>query len=755
MQYLGDKITVIDEQVRKGRNKVRSWTYGYHEAIDTVIISKDGTLGDVYNVCGINIGLPEKPPHKEIINWDKTQANQIWKREELPEGLDKKSWKQARFKEYIADQFTKRDQGVWIYLNGIPVYLTGTYWFFIQWTAIEEGYPALRIIQNELMIFWEACKADKRCFGMVYVKNRRIGASSMAVAELLETGTIYDEKKLGIISKTGEDASEIFDRVVTAFNKLPQFFRPKTEGTSRPKKVLSFNEEAKKGRGKEDEEEDDENSNTSIKWYPTAKNSMDGRKMFRTLIDEAGKWETVSFDRYWPVVKTSHKKGRVIAGKAMVVSTVNHMDSGGREYKNIWDGSDALERDGNDQTRSGLYRIFIPAKYCLEGFFDKYGFSIVDDPKEPVLADDGEYVKIGASTYLKNTREALKADPEDYNEEVRQFPNTSKEAFRESSNDCDFNLNHLLEQIEHNENELGDRWSTTTKESASGSVFLGNDEVERGNFHWKDGIQDTEVIWKPDNERGRFYIAKKCHPSDEYRNKKEKKTIHGVLAWAPCNEHIGCGGVDPYNRSKTVDGRGSKGSIHISTKYNTGPFPNNAYILEYIDRPLKVEHFYEDVIMAHVYFGMPFLAELSSEKFSQYILDRGYRHFSKNNPFKRWDELGPAEQEYGGVPAQDAKTGEQQFYAVEAYIEDHIGVARSETHRPIGNMGYMPFTRTLMQWKDVDTTKRTKYDAYISSSLSLLGNQSRIKKEAPPPPKAISIPYARFNNKEGLVSQRI
>jgi hypothetical protein len=90
--YLGHKVTTVDENVRKMRNKSKSWTYGYHEQIDTVIISKNGTLGNVYNMCGINVGLPEIPDHKEITNWDKTKDNQKWAREEMPEGLNSENY---------------------------------------------------------------------------------------------------------------------------------------------------------------------------------------------------------------------------------------------------------------------------------------------------------------------------------------------------------------------------------------------------------------------------------------------------------------------------------------------------------------------------------------------------------------------------------------------------------------------------------------------------------------------------------------
>lgn len=739
--YLGNKVDVVDMQVRKLRNKQKSWKYGYNEQIDTVIISKDGTLGEVYNVCGLNIGLPEMPGKEFILNNNKTSQNQKWEREKLPEGLNKKTWRLAKFKEYVSGQFKKREEGVWIYLKGNPVYLVGTYWFFAQWVKIEEGYPNLRIIQNELMIFWEACKADNRCYGMQYVKNRRMGASSMAVAEMLETGTIYENKKLGIISKTGEDASEIFERIVTAFNRLPAFFRPETEGTSRPKKELSFNSQAKKGKDKDDDDEDDENSNTAIKWYPTAKNSMDGKRIFRSLIDEAGKYpKDVPFDSYWNVVKTSHQKGRVIFGKAMVVSTVNAMEDGGQAYFDVWNNSDPLNRDKNGNTLSGLYRIFIPSRYCLEGYFDTYGYSIVEDPKEPVLADDGEMRYDGAASWLANNLESkrLHGKPGDYNEQLRQFPETFDDAFRDSADTCAFNLEQILEQIDHNKHELNDGDD-------------GNDEVERGDLYWKDGIQDGEALWRPNRVNGRYWIAKNFHPPAEYRNIKSKKTIHGVEAWFPGNDGMGCFGVDPFNRSTTVDGRGSQGSIHLYTTFNTGPFPNNAFIFEYIDRPAKVEMFYEDVILAMNYFSMPMLPEFSSDKFSQFIIDRGYRHFVKNNPFVLWKDLSTEEQKYGGVNAQNGKILDRQFHAINSYIQDNIGYKRDENNSPTGNMGYMPFNRTLRQWKNVDPNKRTKFDAYISSSLALIGTQNRFTAPPPPPAKPMRIPYRKYNN-DSLIS---
>ena len=225
------------------------------------------------------------------------------------------------------------------------------------------------------------------------------------------------------------------------------------------------------------------------------------------------------------------------------------------------------------------------------------------------------------------------------------------------------------------------------------------------------------------------------------------------MAKSPMASDLGTIGIDPYNRSKNADGRGSKGAMALTTKYHTyDEFPKDTMIMEYIDRPRKVSLFYEDVIMAMVYFSVPFLSEQSNDEFLRTIVERGYRHYSMNNPFKTFDQLTPTEVELGGAPAQDTKIGDQQFYATEAAVEDQFGIARDDRNRLKGTIGDMPFTRTLIQLKEVDTEKRTKYDAYISFSLSRIGNKkpTRRKIEAP---KAIRSPFSKYNNK-GLTSKR-
>lgn len=739
--YLGNKVDVVPEPARSMKNHSKLWHYGYDPEYDIIIISKDGTLGDVFEVSGLKIGLPECPADYQIRNYFLPIEKQKWAREKLPEGINDDNWHEERFEKHVDGQFEKRKNGEWIFLGGKKVWLVGSYWFFLQEYKEGAKYSTLRVIQNELMMFWEACKADERSFGMQYLKNRRFGASALGCNELLDAGTSNADKQLGLISKKGKDAKKIFARLVRAFKRLSPYFKVETDGTATPKTELVFAEQNKR-RKIGQAVVDDEGLNTVTQWHNTELNAMDGDEIFRSLIDEGGKWEkNCPFDEYWSVVKTSHTIGMDIVGKSMVVSTVNSRSKGGQEFLNVWNQSDPNDRNDNGQTQSGLYRIFIDAALGLQGFYDQYGFSIIEDPEEPILNDGGKLVKIGADTYLKNRRKNIK-DANLLNEEIRQFPRNINEAFRDEAKDCVFNLTKIMEQLDYISEELDEDEH-------------GNTGLTRGNFAWKDGVPDTTVVFHPNPTEGRFWIKNGCHPKIGVGNVKIKKWRNGNLSYAPANEGVGCIGVDPFNRSQTTDGRGSQGAIHGFTIANTVGYPDNDFLFEYIDRPPKIEIFFEDVIMCMIYFSLPILPEMSSDRFSNMLIEREYRNFVMNNPFKKYKDLSPEEKKVGGVNAQSSKIREAQFQAVNTYIEDYVGIARDEHNRKIGEIGPIVFSRTVSQWKDTDPDNRTDYDAYISSSLALVGAKSRFtERKEDVEVRARKIPFRKYDN-TGMVSQVI
>jgi len=715
----------------KARSDAKSWEYGYDDEWDVIIVSKDGTLGEIYEINGVKIGLPAIPTDKrKILNWNKGVMEQKWSRTKFPKGLTENT--KTEHEQFILQEFDRRRNGIFVKINGEIEYFTGAFYFFMNYIMLDRDYPQFRHTQKDLMLFWEACHADPRCYGICYVKNRRLGWSTLEYSEALNRATLVRYGLVGIISKTGRDAKSMFRKAVRSFKRLPFFFKPQTSGTTTPKSELHFMRPARRltrtyGR---DIETSGDGLDTTIMWYNTDLNAMDGERVSPIMIvDEAGKFpKQVPFSMYWHIAKTCLEEGFEIVGKAMVGSTVNDMDKGGAEFKIIWDDSNYADRTGNDQTKTGLYRLFIPAEYNMRGFYDEFGFPVLQTPKRPIRNNEKKVIKIGSIEYLQNRREGFKNDPEKLNEELRKYPSTITHAFRSSITDSSFDVDKIFEQLDYNEQEMP------------------ANVIQRGDFVWANGIQDTSVIWKP-NKNGAFRIA--WHPSKEQRN----NTIIKNGKFFPSNEIIGALATDPYNRSRTVDGRGSKGSIHGMTKHNMTGAPSNFFFLEYIHRPKKVEIYYEDCIKVMVYYSMPILPELSNEDFLKTLKRRGYRGFVLTRPDVRYRDLSPTEKELGGVPAQGASFRDMQYYAVETFISDHVGVAREDTYREVGDIGKMYFEKTLLDWLQVDPENRTKYDAYISSSLVILANQ-KIVKRIEDKPKPRGNPFSKFNNK-GQLSQRI
>ena len=168
----------------------------------------------------------------------------------------------------------------------------------------------------------------------------------------------------------------------------------------------------------------------------------------------------------------------------------------------------------------------------------------------------------------------------------------------------------------------------------------------------------------------------------------------------PANEHCGAFGCDSYDISGTVDGRGSKGSLHGLTKFTMDDIPPNHFFLEYISRPDNAEIFFEDVLMALVFYGMPLLAENNKPRLLYYLKRRGYRGYSMNRPDKVYNKLSITEREIGGVPNSSEDMKQAHAAAIESYIDAHVGF-NGETY------GDLYFTRTLNDWSKFNLNNRT------------------------------------------------
>jgi len=714
------------------KNKAKSFSYGYDEKYDLVVISRDGTLGDVININGVNIGLP-----KEKLTYvrDQDKSKQHWKPFEYPAALKKirsifqwndspKDFK-SKWIDYVETEFDRRDEGFWFKNNGISTYVTGAHYMYLQWTKIDVGLPDFREANRIFFIYWEACKADKRSFGMVYLKIRRSGFSYMGSSECVNTATLAKDARVGILSKTGSDAKKMFtDKVVPISSNYPFFFKPVQDGMDKPKTELAYRVPASKITKKnmyDSEDSDIEGLDTTIDHKNTDDNSYDGEKLLLLIHDESGKWtKPNNILNNWRVTKTCLRLGSRIIGKCLMGSTSNSLDKGGENFKKLYTDSDPRNRNSNGQTKSGMYSIFIPMEWNMEGFIDSHGMPVLDTPSKPILGMNDELIKISAVDYWKNEVDSLKNDPDALNEYYRQFPRTESHAFRDESKASIFNLTKIYQQMDYNDNLIRDRVLT------------------KGSFHWKDGIKDSEVIWTP-NERGRFLVS--WIPNSKLQNNVQNR--NGLKF--PGNEHIGAFGCDSYDISGTVGNGASNGALHGITKFHMEDAPSDEFFLEYVARPQTAEIFFEDVLMACVFYGMPILAENNKPRLLYHFKNRGYRKFSINRPDKHASKLSVTERELGGMPNSSESVKQAHAAAIETYIEKYVGYDSEGTYRSSDEMGSMMFSKTLNDWARFDINNRTKFDASISSGLAIMATQKHlyqtVKKES-----KISLNFATYNN---------
>jgi len=731
----------IPPAVVSNKNRVNSWLYGYNDQYDVVVISKTGQIGEIYEIEGLRIALPATPD--KCLQRHSANAEQYWERQPLPRDLAKIQsifqWNEKpkefknRWVDYIEQEFDYREQGFWFMNNGKKTYITGSHYMYLQWSSIDVGYPDFREANRIYWIFWEACRADPRSFGMIYLKIRRSGFSFMSSSECVNIGTLARDARIGILSKTGADAKKMFtDKVVPINSRLPFFFKPVMDGMDKPKTELAYRVPAAKITKKNMYETDDndvDGLDTSIDWKNTEDNSYDGEKLLFLAHDESAKWtKPVNIKENWRVTKTCLRLGSKIIGKCMMGSTSNALSKGGQNYKDIYEDSNVKVRNANGQTKSGLYAIFIPMEWNMEGFIDRYGHPVFRKPDEPIMGVDGMMIKNGAIDYWEAEVDSLKSDADALNEFYRQFPRTESHAFRDESKQALFNLTKIYQQIDYNDSMIKEHYLT------------------RGMFSWKDGIKDTEVIWTPD-PRGRFNIS--WAPPKHMQNNVH--TRNGVKY--PGNEHLGSFGCDSYDISAVVGGRGSNGALHGMTKFHMDDAPVNEFFLEYIARPQTAEIFFEEVLMAIVFYGMPILVENNKPRLLYHLKNRGYRGYSINRPDKQLAKLTKTERELGGIPNSSEDVKQAHASAIESYVEKFVGFDLEAKYRDPEQMGTMPFTRTLEDWAKFDINDRTKFDASISSGLCIMANQKHLyipeKKES-----KLIINFAKYKN-EGTTSQLI
>ena len=646
----------------------------------------------------IKVMLPKQPLHKDMLFYDKKKSEQYWRRQEPPVGLTQNT--ESRYVNFIKSELKKIREGVWFLNNGIPTYMTGLHYYYVNYIEIDVGYPDYRERDRKFFYVWKMIEDHPALKGLILIKPRRMGASWVGTAILLHKLTVTKKALGGILSKSGKDAKEFFtEKLVIAWQSLPFWLQPLTSSGSDPKTALLFNKPS--DRSKESAKKGNDTSvglRSKIDYRPTKLRSYDSMKLVRLVYDEVGKiegkvdskgkWVGVNLSKQWGVLKkTLGLRNKV--GVAYLPSTVGDLSEGGEQFKKLVASSLLSNMTGNGSTPTGLLAYFIPAYDGLEGFIDRYGISIIKDPKKPLLGIDGDYIAQGSKTYLDNERAGI-LDPNDLIEEKREMPYNLKEAFYDKAGESIFNLGKIQTQIDWLEESNIEKLTT------------------RGYFSWKGGVKDSTVQFNID-EKGAVEVSHIPKYPNQFATKGGKRHPVNHLQYA--------GGIDSYDIDKPSWGGGSNGAMAIFSKQSSNtevPEENkNSFVMTYIAREPKAPLFYEQCIMAAVYYSSPILIENNKPRILHYFESRGYKEYCAVRPDKAEKDLTKNERELRGMPSNE-QTVVDQGEVMQSYIIDEIGMKEN------GAMGRCYHYDLLEDWRKFQLSNRTPYDISVGSMLALV-----------------------------------
>lgn len=635
--------------------------------------------GYVFNI------LTKKIEYRGIYKRSEVKAEQFWKRFEFPfwykevlkewDSYDKSKkdedpdFYNEKLEEYKKQEWDRRLNGFWFYNYGVPVYITGLYYFYLQWWSIDIGYPKFRIPDLEKFYFMQYCIEDPKCLGGLEVTKRRFGKSFVAGCFVTEYPSRTKMANGGIQSKTGSDAKKFFSKtVVNPFRRLPKFFRPEYDESLgvNPKSELRFQKTNVRGKNANKNVDKDE-LGSLIDWATSDKVAYDGQKLHRYVGDEEAKTVEVDvYDRH-EVVRYCLKddEGNII-GKAWYTTTVEKLDSDKNgvqdAFKLLWKESDQLNKGENGETRSGLYRFFMSAKRTR--YFDEYGYPDEEKTLKAILAD----------------RETVKNNSRSLNARTRKEPLTIEEAFLDDADTCVFNVNNITSRMkELNMNPITKR-----------KIKFYRDEEQK--IRWRD-IQDSEkdfcweVTWMPPKEKCNLF------------------TFDGVLR-KPNNTQDGAITIDSYSNSQGGRKYGSKAAAWIGRRFDINDPHNTGRAVGFLyGRPEVKDSLHEQVMMASEYYGYQAWYEHTADDYEGYFRERGKIGYLGLYPMSLIDPTKRDKAErYKGTPITPFSLTKQLDIGI-AYFEHHSN-----------NIDWIEILENALKFDPYD---RTKYDCMVSFLMLL------------------------------------
>lgn len=662
-------------------------------------------------VCDLKIHYPPKPKYDEIENYGKVKKNRKfplhdWSHVLYIDSLDETDEEKIA---YLDEMHKIWEEGFWFYNGDRLEYITGNHYMMLQYFLMrvsdeETGKeywdrPSFIDAQRDLFLIIKEAKQNPDVGGIVFTTMRRWGKTICACSDGY-FDTIQNEAfQFFTQSKSEEDAEGILRKIVSSWQKLPDFLRPINNGYSTSKSEISFTQPQK--RSSDGKFEYLYTLGSTISKIQSSETALDGRAANYIYNDEAGKVKVQVADAYkrWNVNKFCILNGKTITGFGLVTTTVEDVDGGSvMRYKKLVDQSNwRLRNKATNRTDTLLVRLFFPATYGMKGSARLNG-------EEVSFSDEWGYSKIGDTRrYVVASRMGLEGT--DLEAEIRKSPLTLDECFLAKEGGNNFNIKNLTDQKSFN------------------AAHASRSPVVRGNFIYLEN--EKRVIFKP-NENGKWDVS--WMPSESDRNRMELVGSH----YEP-RRYFARTGVDPFDHRGSVDG-GSHGTAVTIVK-DPMIFKKPTVVCVYHNRPKTPTELWRDVLYQCIFYSSFALVENNKYGMLEYWDDRGYARFALTHPF---DDTYFQRTNNRGVPTTDGDVRDAIMNYGQEFIEDNIGQDRATME-----FAECWFDDLLEDLRKFNPQKWTDYDLSVAFMLAVTAFKRSERKES----------KRQKNSLEGLITR--
>ncbi len=680
VKALSESIVLFQEQLVKDYKKYvpEQILRQYLPPEKTLILNDDP---DQYPV---EVHLPEPPPLHTIDGFGLPYFKQFFRHEQIPTQLkeliktsttyqdvvDKIERNRREYRDlilWIQKQWRYRLHGYWFWNNGVPTYIDGWHWFYLNHYHLDVGLPiykyrdklffhfarycwttreapffyrvfnenltytheegehwycyekqqALKYIEaNKLPEdteieegFWLIKYPHRTCLGFNYPKHRREGATYKGASINVEIISRTKEVHGLIQSMDGGAAETTFrKKYMNPIKRMQFFFMPYI--TSRLNSGHEVNYDILPQGVKNRVISDVEGLMSSI--HPqtsSAELKEDGNKFMFVHVDEGGKGNVNRpydlLKRHDVIYKTITQRPHV---HGMILGTSTSDDTKGifgRNYKELCKRSHWHMRSfETGLTQSGLFNLFIPAYINMsEQMTDKYGNPLIDKLTPQQQKETGQ--KYGAKVLIETTLAQKKDDSRAYYHEKREYPTRFRDCFMTSSEDSSFDVLEINNRI-------------------NAIDMMLRSPVRQGNFRWKHGWgSEVEFV---DSPSGKFFLS--------YYPAKPNNLIveDGRLVAGNKNKFIA--GCDPFRQEKTRSTRQSNaaGAVYLRRDTDLDPdskkledWTTDRFVCTYSQR-VPEQEYKEDMLMMTVFYGCEMFPEMNEETVYKHFRNNKYRN---------------------------------------------------------------------------------------------------------------------------------